>query len=156
PERTVDLEWWASEETGSNAILTIATVVGITDTLELAVPVEISWFPRTNETNFSSYGLEMRWRLASADPAKAGPIVPFLRLAARREIQIDGASLEAEVAGTIDLTPDLRVVADAGITGLTRIDEVYSTGGVGLSYAVTQDLKIGVEVYGWVTVSSNG
>src|SRR5262249_14485508 len=111
--------------------------------------------PSTNETNFSSYGLEMRWRLASADPAKVGPFVPFLRLAVRREIQLDGASLEAELAGTIDLTPDLRGAAVAGITGLTRIDEVYSTGGVGLSYAVTQDLKVGVEVYAWVTISSN-
>jgi len=156
PERTVDLEWWASEETDIYAMLTVATVVGLTDTLELAVPLEITWRARSDSTDFSSYGLELRWRLASADPAKAGPIVPFVRVAVRREIQLDAASLEGEAAVTVDLTPDLRVVADAGITGLTRIDEVYSTGGVGLSYALTQELHLGVELYAWTTVSSNG
>jgi hypothetical protein len=156
PERTVDLEWWASEETDSNAILTIATVVGITDTLELAVPLEITWRARSDATDFSSYGLELRWRLASADAAKAGPFVPFVRFAVRREIQLDAASLEGEIAATYDLTPDLRGVVDVGITGLTRIDEVYATGGLGLSYALTQELKVGFELYAWQTVASNG
>lgn len=156
PERTVDLEWWASEETDSNAMLTIATVVGITDTLELAVPLEVTWRARTDSTDFSSYGLELRWRLVSADPGKAGPIVPFVRVAVRREIQLDAASIEGEAAVTVDLTPNLRAVADLGITGVTRIDEVYSTGGVGMSYTLVQDLHVGFELYAWKTVSSNG
>ncbi len=158
PQRAVELEWWISERTGydeSIAALTIATVVGLTDTLELAVPVEAAWRPATDQTQLETYGLEVRWRLAAPDRARAGPVVPFVRAAVYRQIQLDAALLEGDAVVSVDLGDRLRAVLDLGVIALTRGTSVDGIGGVGLSFAVTDELHVGAELYGERTIASD-
>lgn len=159
PERTVELEWWVTERThypDSAAVLTVATVVGVTDNLELAIPVEAVWRPDTNETQLSTYGIELHLRLADSDRAKAPPLVPFLRVAARRDIQLDAARLEANASASLDLGPALRVALDLGVAGATRGRDVAGTIAAGLSFAAIDELHLGVELFAELPISSDG
>jgi len=157
PERVVELEWWATERTGDTdgeAVLTVATVFGLTDTIEIAVPVDVAWHPSTKQTQFQDYGLEVRWRLATADPAKVGPVVPLIRLAAVRLLQIDAARLDADAVVSFDFGSSLHAVIDVDGYAITSGPSYYLSGGAGLSYSITDDLHAGVELYAVKTVSS--
>jgi len=159
PERTVELEWWATEETGDDgrdAVLTVSTVFGLTDNLEIAVPIEAAWRSGSNQTQFQSYGLELRWRLVTADPAKAPPIVPLIRLAAVRLIQPDVARLDADAVVSFDIARGLRAVIDVdGYVVTVGPPAWYLAGGVGVSYAIFDELRVGAELYGLKTLDND-
>ena len=153
PERTVELEWWVTEVsddlTGNSAVLTVSTVFGLTDNLEIAIPVEAAWRSGSNQTEFQDYGIELRWRLASADPAKAPPVVPLIRVAVERLIQLDAARIDLNAVVSADLGHKLRLVADVdGYVITADPASWYLAGGVGASYGLTDDLRIGAELYG--------
>src|SRR5204863_5803354 len=97
PERTVELEWWVTEETDDDsvdrAVLTVSTVFGLTDNIEIAIPIDAAWRSDSGATEFQDYGIELRWRMATADPAKAPPVVPLVRVAVERLIQIHAARI---------------------------------------------------------------
>jgi hypothetical protein len=159
PQRIVELEWWLWERTGyarSVAVLSAAGVVGLTDNLELALPFEVVWRPETDRTQLEDYGLDLRWRLASADPARAGRIVPLVRLGVRRLIQEDAVRFEGNVVVSFDLARALRAVVDVGATAATDENEVYLTYGAGLTYGLSDELWIGAEAYGEKAFSSSG
>jgi hypothetical protein len=148
PQRGVELEWWVWETTGDldRAWLLVSTVVGLTDNLELGLPVAITW-RYEGGTELDSYGLEARWRLASADPARSGPLVLLLRGGARRQIQAEGVRLDG--GATLSFASGrLRAVADAEVIYSSSSDSAAAAFGVGLSFAISDDLFAGVESYG--------
>jgi hypothetical protein len=156
PQRGVELEWWIWETAGASerAWLLVSTVVGLTDNLELGVPVVVVWSPDTG-TELDGYGLDARWRLGSADPAKAGPVVALLRAGARRQIQAGALRLEGGATLSLDLGR-LRAVADADVVYGSDRDDVSAAFGAGLSYRVTEELFVGVESYGVARFGEDG
>jgi hypothetical protein len=118
------------------------------------VPVIVGRRPEA-ATELDGYGLEARWRLGSADPAKAGPLVALLRAGARRQIPADALRLEGGATLSLDLGR-LRAVADAGVVYASDGGEVSSVFGAGLSYRVAEELFVGVESYGVARFGENG
>jgi hypothetical protein len=168
PQRTVELEWWVSELTGyaqPRADLAVHGVVGLTDTLELALPLELRWRPELG-TDFYAYGLDLRWRLASPDLQEVGPVIPMVRAGVRRLIQTDEAEFEGHVIVSIDAGRAVRAVLDTGATVRTGSGAAVLTFGAGVSYALGEDLHLGIESYGekslhdadddfWITAGPN-
>jgi hypothetical protein len=154
PERTAELEWWVWESTGGGAsdvvYLATAGVLGITDHLELTLPLELA-LRSEGPGSLVIYGADLRLRLASPDATKSGPVVPLLRLGARRMVQSDTARFELE--GVVSVTAGrLRAVVNAGLWAYTRREELAFVGGGGLSWALTDELYAGAEVYAEVTL----
>jgi len=156
PQRGVELETWVSEQTGAAplAALRWMTVFGLTDELELALPVEIVWRdlpdPMPNRTAFEAWGLEARWRLAPADPVEAGAFVPLMRLGVFRRV-LERRTVEVEGNVVFSLALDaarLYAVLDLGGRLVVTEDDSALTGivGTGLAVAATEDLRFGLEV----------
>lgn len=167
PERAVELEWWVWEKTGyaaREAALSAAGVVGLTDNLELALPVDVVWRPEAG-TQLASAGVDLRWRLAPADRARSGPLVPLVRVGARRLFAEDAARLEGDAVLSLD-AGRLHAVVDAGAIWISDDEEGYVTLGGGATVETITDLRFGVEAYGeialdgasdetWVSVGPN-
>ena len=156
-ERGVELETWLFEEDGTGdagieeSSLWWGPTIGVTDQLELAIPVEVLWIdvhdgspPRTK---LSRFGAEVRWRLVTMDPEEAPPVAPLLRLAVKRMIDVrEGVRIEGDVvvgldAGRVHAAVDLGAVTEI-VDGADSV-ELYPAAGV--SVAVTDDLSVGVE-----------
>jgi len=160
PEGTVELETWVLEEDGAGDASTDETrvwwapTIGVTDQLELALPIELRWFDLNDDTGphtaLSRFGVEARWRLVSSDPVEAPPVVPLLRFAAKRMVdERHGARLEADAVVAYDAGP-VHAAVDLGgsieiVEGEDDID-VYPAAGV--SVEVIEDLRVGGEVFG--------
>lgn len=148
PERTTELEWWTWERTGVEprvVYLAVSGVVGLTDHLELALPLELGLAADGPGTR-THYGLELRARLASPDASRAGPIVPTLRFGVQRLVQTDEARLD--LGATLSFAAGaLRVVVDAAGVARTGAEEMSLVGGAGASWAVTDELRLGAELY---------
>src|SRR5689334_17751678 len=82
PERGVELQSWVAEENqktpSSNTEWGVAPFIGITDQLELAMPVETTWLQHKG-TNLSAYGVDLRYRLVTQDPVEAPAFAPMVR-----------------------------------------------------------------------------
>lgn len=153
PERNVELEWWVWErarETPGAVWFVASGVIGLTDHLELSLPLELG-IRGDGERALADYGLDLRVRLASADPAKVGPLVPLLRLGARRLVQSDEARLDLDAV--LSLTAGrLHAVIDAGGFALTGSEQIYLAGGAGVSLRVTDELRVGAELHGEISL----
>lgn len=149
PERSTELEWWTWERTGVEprvVYVGVSGVVGLTDHLELALPLELG-LAADGPGARTLYGLELRARLASPDATKAGPIVPTLRIGAHRVVQSDDARLE--LGATVSFAAGaLRVVVDAAGVARTGDERISLSGGAGVSWAVSEELHLGAELYG--------
>ena len=156
PQRGVELEWWVWETIGETdrAWLLVSTVFGLTDTIELGLPVAVVWQPESGSA-LDSYGLEARWRLASPDPARSGPFVALLRAGVRRQVPADALRLEGGVTLSLDVGR-LRAVADGEVVYGSNGGNVTAVFGAGLSFAITQDLFAGVESYGVAPLDGDG
>jgi hypothetical protein len=154
PERTTEVEWWVWERPrGLRTIyFTVEGVVGLTDTIELGLPLEV-W---TTGATLAVYGLEARWRLFSADPAKAGPIVPLIRAGVLRFGQTDSWRCELDLVVSIDLGRSVHLVGDAGGYFDSFDSRYYLTGGAGVSVAVTDELGLGAEIYSEASIATRG
>src|SRR5262249_30246347 len=90
PERGVELETWLVEEDGKGTPSVDATsiwwgpVVGVTDRVELAFPIEMAFTTPDNGFSLDRIGAELRWRLTSPDPVESGPFSALVRLAVKR------------------------------------------------------------------------
>jgi hypothetical protein len=154
PERGVELETWIIDENslGDRDIDTTRVhwqpAVGVTDRLELALPVELAYVEAdTGETRLANYGAEVRWRLASPDPVEAGPVVPLLRLGAKRVVQArEHVRGEADLVVSAELGRCWRAVVDLGAIGETH-DKVSLRPGAGVNALVAPDLRVGVEAF---------
>jgi len=162
PERGVELETWIQEENdkygtrSKETWLSWGAVVGVTDQLELALPVELDWSATeqadgTTRTSFTfkRFGIEARYRLAPADPVEATALVPLVRFAVKRDVTArDSVRLETDAVvsyevGAVQALVDLGAVGDFA-SGSSHVELRPSAG---VSYRATSDLRIGAEVY---------
>ena len=160
PQRGVEVETWYLEEDGKGepdvdeSKVLWQPVVGITDRLELAFPLELTFEREMNMggTALERFGAELRWRLTDPDPVERGAVAPLLRLGAKRVIaERDLLRVEADVVVSVDAGP-VHVAADLGAVG--EVDVAAGTAvyearpGVGASVKVVGELRLGAEFYG--------
>lgn len=169
PERCVELQTWIWDENDKYGRRNRETwilwgpTVGVTDQLELSLPVELAWTSTVSTTEppvdvvaftFKRFGLEARYRFASPDPVEAPPLVPLLRLAVKRDVtsrdsvRVEGNAVLTYTAGAT------QVVVDAGIVGDVRqvTQHFEARGGGGLSVAVVEDIRLGAELYSEISL----
>lgn len=164
PERGVELQSWVQEENEkyerrvTESWLSWGPWIGITDQLELGLPVELEWtniVPGTDppvirpSSTFRRFGIEARYRLVSPDPVNAPALAPLIRIAVKRDVtQRDDLRLEGDAvvsydAGAVQALIDLGATADVS-SGAQHV-ELHP--GAGLSVRVTDELRIGGEIY---------
>jgi hypothetical protein len=157
PERGVELETWVQDldnvgETERDVTsLWWSVTVGVTDRLELSLPIELSWSrvgSTPGVTQLDQWGAEARYRFVSSDPVDAPALVPLARLAIKREVNERRAvNVEAEVELSYEQG---RLHAIASLSGRQLIhggqDDVLVRPSAGVSVAITGELRAGVEV----------
>lgn len=152
PQRGVELETWLQEENFPGEESTLfwwAPIVGITDRLELAVPValELTATPAGSSFDFDRFGAELRFKATNPDPVEAGPVALLFRAAAFRVGSKRGtARLELGVVTSLDVgrvhvTLDAEANAKVGDQPL----EVELEPGLGASVRLVDLLRLGVE-----------
>jgi len=166
PERGVELQTWileANDKYGTHSkesSIWWGPLVGVTDQLELSLPIELEWTTDAMRTRytFRRFGVELHYRLASPDPAESAAFVPLVRLAAKRDVSVrDAVRFEGDLVSSYETGPvhalvDLGFVAD--IAPGVRHTEVRPAGGV--SIRVTGDLRVGAELYSELSLDSHG
>lgn len=168
PERGAEVMSWVAEENdlsqenhASETRWWIAPLVGVTDQLELALPVEIAWDRSDTEgghTTLDRYGIEARYRLVTQDPVDAPAFVPLVRVAVKRLVTArDTAAPEADLVMSYQ-AGRLHVLVDLGgygeISSSARHFEVRP--GAGVSIQVVRDLRLGAEFHGEFTLDDGG
>jgi hypothetical protein len=167
PERGAELQTWVyetNEKYGTNDVKETSIwwgpQIGVTDQLEISLPIEMYWTsdPVKPGFHFRRYGVELRYRLAVPDPVEAPPIVPLVRIAAKRDVTLeDKVRLEGDVvvsyeAGAVHFLADIGFIADIAAGG--RHAEVRP--GAGVSIRVADGLRIGAELYSELSMDSDG
>lgn len=163
PERAVELETWILEENGvgsdndpvptpDETAVWWSAVVGITDRIELSVPVEVR-HQDDEEGGFTllyGFGAEVRWRLVSPDPVEAGPVAPALRLGVHRLVnQRSRTRSDAGLTMGFEVSARIHAAVDLGATWIVGDGESLFelTPAAGVSVRVIGDLRVGVEAY---------
>jgi hypothetical protein len=168
PERGVEIETWIFEENGvgnddepditpDETTVWWQTVIGITDRIELAIPIEFRHLQlgESDETLLYAAGVEGRWRFTTSDPVEAGPVAPVLRLGVHRLINARRKTRgEAGFALGIDLGERVHAGIDVGASWVWSRDEseFELTPAGGLSVRLVDELRAGAEVYAEVTL----
>jgi hypothetical protein len=185
PERGVELDTWLADldnvstgvSTGTSDAderdetqLGWAATIGITDRLELALPIELSWTrsgETPGETQLDRWGAEVRYRLASPDPVEAPALVPLARVAVKRAVA-DRRAVDVEAELTLSYERGC-VHATLSVAGRRLLrdgrDATLVRPAGGLSVALTGELRAGVEAVSglsprgpdddWVAVGPN-
>jgi len=161
PERGVELETWLIEENSlgdedrDTTRVQWQPAVGVTDRMELALPIELDFVELDDpmvggDTQLANYGAELRWRLVSQDPVEAPRIAPLIRLASKRLVTArERMRSEADMVISADLGGCWRAVADVGVFyELGTGEDIWSLRpGAGVNAPVAPDLRIGVEAF---------
>jgi len=159
PERGVEMQTWIYEvddlETNNHSKTTSlwwGPLIGVTDQLELALPIEFEWISADGMgTNFTlqRFGVEARYRFVSQDPEDMPPFAPLARLAIKRDVVLrDITRLEGDLVASYQ-AGDVHVLADLGIIGEVSADvqTFEARPGAGISINLVEELRIGAEFY---------
>ncbi|HEU4735058.1 MAG TPA: hypothetical protein VFT22_44510 [Kofleriaceae bacterium] len=159
PERGVELQTWVFEENDKYATHVKETslwwgpLVGVTDQLELSLPIELDWTVSDAQTQASftvrRFGIEARYRLAPPDSVEASPLVPLVRVAAKRDVSVrDDVRVEADAVMSYEVGA-LHALIDLGFIGdlNTGNNHTEIRPGGGVSLRVASELRVGAEVY---------
>jgi hypothetical protein len=157
PERGAEVQTWIAEENGKSpddihdTVLWWGGVVGVTDQLELALPVEMLWRERDGTApsfTVRRFGLEARYRLVPQDPVEAPAFAPLVRVAVERDVAVrDLVRVEADLVGSYRAGRVLALVDIGGVGDLGRDSRFELRPGAGVSVEVTDELRLGVEAY---------
>jgi hypothetical protein len=170
PERGVELQTWVQDEDDKYGTriketwVAWSAQVGITDQLELGLPIELVWSDVINPADqtervsftFKRFGIEARYRLASPDPVEAPALAPLIRVAVKRDVtarstvRLEGDAVVAHEAGTLQVVGDLGITAD--LSSSARHVELHP--GAGVSVLAVGELRVGVEAYGEFSLDS--
>ena len=151
-DRSVELESRLADQNDLGALHErstawwIAPTVGLTDCLELQLPVEMTWHSETGSASdftLSSFGADARYRFSRALPA-------LFRFGLARDVVIRNlgrAEIDLVVSYDID---SIQVIADAGITFEANRGGVHVAArpGAGVSVRIKPDVRVGAEVFG--------
>jgi hypothetical protein len=138
-------------------VLVLAPVIGVSDRLELALPIELASITATDVAPgvyFTRLGIEGRYRFAERDAS----LVPLVRAAVFRDTVIrTGVRIEAEVGVTYQ-RDRLHVELAAGIASDFNIGHFHNEYrlGAGASFRVRRCLRLGGELHAEVTRDSIG
>lgn len=184
PERSVELQQWVWEEDNKDGPahtketkLWWGPVVGLTDQLEIALPIELAWSTGQDATGatttrftLSDYGIEARYRFVSQDPVDKPAFAPLLRVGVKRDVtQRDGVIGEADLVAAYDFSPDVQAAVDVGFIGEVHTGnhphDFELRPAVGVSVKVVGDVRFGAEAfaaldlldsrYSWAVVGPN-
>ncbi len=164
PERQVELQTWVSEENRteeannrSRSIWGVAPLVGITDQLELVLPLEV-WWTRvpgmSGGTSLNNYGVEARYRMVTQDAEDAPPFAPLLRVALRRSVAArDTIRPEVNLVASYEVG-SVFIAADLGVAADVSRDENHFElrPGLGVSVLAVGDLRVGAEAFAQVSL----
>lgn len=161
PERGVELETWVTDfvrrTPTDSRVLWWAPVLGVTDRLELALPVEIGWTQAKDVTQLLDYGVDLRYRLANPDRVESGPIVPLLRLGAYRLARgPEVLRLEGDLVLAVDLGSRVHLALNGGGRYGVRGEHWTTAYGAGLAFAATDELKLGAEFFAMAPYETPG
>jgi hypothetical protein len=165
PERGVELQTWVFEENekysthDKDTWLWWGPVIGVTDQLELVLPIEMEWEASDDEKTiftFRRFGAGARYRFVSQDPVEAPALVPLVQLTVMRDIQLRD-DVHVEAAGAVSYeTGAVMALAEVGFSGDFQPHNAHSElhPGAGVSIAVTGELRLGAEVYSEISFDS--
>jgi hypothetical protein len=157
PERSAEIQTWVLEENGTGdvkakeSLIWWSPLIGVTDQLELALPVELTWtrIGAESDFTFSRWGIEARYRLVSQDPEDAPAFAPLIRVAVKRDVGQRNA-IQPEVDAVFSYEAGrVHVLLDLGMVGSFTKDDnrlEFRPGG-GISVEVVHDLRLGAEAY---------
>ncbi|HUS29415.1 MAG TPA: hypothetical protein VMZ53_12940, partial [Kofleriaceae bacterium] len=140
-----------------------APYIGITDQLELQLPVEFEWFGKTGAgagTAFTTYGGELRYRMVTNDAENRPPFAPLVRVGAHRIIRTrDVAELNVGLSGSYE-SGIVHALADVNFIGDVDFNdrdtdpddgsEFAIRAGAGVSVEVYDDIRLGAELFAHV------
>ena len=161
PERGAEIQSWIWEEDGKElpaarreTWLGWGAVVGVTDRLELALPVEFLWREAGGTApsfTLRRFGAEARYRFVSPDPVEAPPLAPLVRVAVVRDVSVrDRVHAEADLVASyrVGRAGRVRAGVDLGIRGdIGRTSHYELHPGAGVSVEVTCELRLGAEAH---------
>lgn len=165
PERGAELQTWIHEENekegapGKESSIWWGPLIGVTDQLELSLPIELEWTTPTPDKaafTFKRFGIEARYRLVSQDPVDAPPLVPLVRVGVKRDVTArDTVCAEADFVvsyevGAVHALVDLGFLSE--IAPDSHHTEVRPGGGV--SIRAIGDLRLGAEAYAELSFDS--
>jgi hypothetical protein len=152
PQRGVELETWIQEENvpgNQTTLFWLAPVVGITDRLELAIPIamELGVTPTATTFGIDRFGAELRIKLTNPDPVEGGPFNALIRAGAFRLATERGmARLELGFVMSIDVG---RVRMSLDAEGNVRVGdqpfEAELEPAIGLTVRCVDEFRLGVE-----------
>lgn len=131
----------------------IAPAIGITDQLELVLPVEFQWSitdATPSKTNFINFGADLRFRLVTSDPVDKPDFVPLVRVAMKRVVigTRDLWQPELNFVGSYDVGR-IHAAMDIGFSGQVNANqhsfEVLPAAGVSLE--ASHGLRVGAEIF---------
>ena len=169
PERGAEINTFVSEENRvqdeANQRTTnwwISPLIGVTDQVELGLPVQFDWTRADNvapRTNFVNFGAELRFRMVTPDPVDKPDFVPLVRVGVKRLVAgtRDLWQPELEVVGSYE-TGRVHAIADLSAYGEVGADSHHFAvrPGAGVSIEAIDDLRIGAEVFGEISLDDNG
>jgi len=158
PERGAEVQTWVAEENGKppndlhDTTLWWGALVGVTDRLELAFPVEMLWRQVDGDDpsfTVNRFGVEARYRFVSSDPVEAPKLAPLVRIAVKRDV-----TARERVRAEVDLVASYRSGRFHALIDLGAIAELGRDAshfevrpGAGISVAIAGELRLGAEVY---------
>jgi hypothetical protein len=157
PERGAEVQTWVAEENGKapndvhDTTLWWGALVGVTDRLELALPIEMLWREADGAPptfTVQRFGAEARYRFVSPDPVEAPAIAPLVRVAVKRDVtERDVVRAELDLvasyrSGRVDVLVDLGAIGELGDDSHFELRP-----GAGVSVLVAGDLRLGAEAY---------
>ncbi len=172
PEKSVEIQQWVYERNGITVIdkdgnpgkardtlMWWGVLIGITDQLELAIPIEFLWRERLGASNFTveKFGIEARYRLTKQDTEHPDGIEPLVRIAVKRDV-IDRVAVLTE--GDLILgyrSGRLHTEVDLGMAArITKDKTIFELRpGVGVSIEAKKGLRFGLEAYAEVFVDDD-
>lgn len=169
PERGAEIQTWVSDESDLSAEnhadetdWVVQPAIGITDQLELVLPVEFAWFktaaPMSARTVFDSYGVELRYRMVTQDPVDAPPFAPLVRVALKRLV-LDRETLQPEADVVTSYQQGIvHALVDVGFLGQVSQDAHHFElrPGAGVSIAAIDQLRFGAEAFAEIALDDNG
>ena len=175
PERGVELQSWITEANLSTGDMEVhetnwlfGAQVGITDQLELGLPLEFAWIsvePGSPRTVFDRYGIEARYRFVTQDPEDAPEFAPLVRVGVKRLVTNRDA-IRPEInlvasyeSGIVHVLADIGFIAEINVSPEPMEKNTFELRpGIGVSVLAIEDadLRFGAELYSEIKLGEEG